>query len=106
MPKGDRINPCLFLKLNKIWGFVPQGVNASNINNPEYDEMSDELKDIIRTAGDKDQVYIDCKGRFPADLDGMSLEYFPKNRAIPTFYFPFRGGNYQSPLVAVKVNFM
>ena len=75
---------------------------AANVDEPEYAAMSAGLKDIIRSEN-KDQVYIDCRGRFPADVEGMSLEYFPKNRAIPSFYFPFSGGNYQSPLVAIKV---
>ena len=75
---------------------------AANVDEPKYDAMSAELKDIIR-AEDKDQVYIDCKGRFPADVEGVSFEYFPKNRAIPSLFFPFNGGNYQSPLVALKV---
>ena len=103
MPELDKVNPCLFLKLNKIWGFKPKGVKAADVDKPEYNAMSAELKQIIRNEGDKDQVYIDCKGRFPADVEGVSLVYFPSNRAIPSFYFPFSGGNYQSPLVAVKV---
>ena len=43
------------------------------------------------------------RGRFPADREGMSLTYFPENQGIPLKYFPFQGGNYHSPLVAVKV---
>ena len=97
------VHSCLLLKFNKIWNFVPKGIKAANVDDPEYDAMSEELKEIIRTAGDADQVYIDCKGRFPADVEGVSLEYFPANRAIPSYFFPFSGGNYQSPLVAVKV---
>ena len=103
MPVNGTVHPCLFLKLNKIWNFVPKGIKAANVDDPEYDAMTEELKEIIRTSGDADQVYIDCKGRFPADVEGVSLEYFPANRAIPSYFFPFSGGNYQSPLVAVKV---
>lgn len=103
MPVDGKVHPCLFLKLNKIWNFRPKGIKAANVDDPEYDDMSKELKEIIRTSNDTDQVYIDCKGRFPADVEGVSLEYFPANRAIPTYFFPFSGGNYQSPLVAVKV---
>ena len=103
MPVAGNVNPCLFLKLNKIWDFVPKGIKAANVDAPEYKDMSEELKEIIRTSGDTDQVYIDCKGRFPADVEGVNLTYFPANRAIPSYFFPFSGGNYQSPLVAVKV---
>jgi len=103
MPVNGTVHPCLFLKLNKIWNFVPKGIKAANVDDPEYDAMTEELKEIIRTSGDADQVYIDCKGRFPADVEGVGLEYFPANRAIPSYFFPFSGGNYQSPLVAVKV---
>jgi len=83
MPVDGKVHPCLFLKLNKIWNFRPKGIKAANVDDPEYDAMSEELKEIIRTSNDTDQVYIDCKGRFPADVEGVNLTYFPANRAIP-----------------------
>jgi sodium/potassium-transporting ATPase subunit beta len=104
MPENNSVNPCFFLKLNKIWNFVPVGIKAAEVDQPEYDDMTDDLKDIIRGEGDADQVYIDCKGRFPADQENIDIEFFPKNQAFPSYYFPFLGGNYQSPLVAIKVN--
>ena len=35
--------------------------------------------------------------------EALSFSYYPANQGIPLKYFPFRGGNYQAPLVAIKV---
>jgi len=103
------LEPCVFLKLNKLWGWSPEGVKVAELNTTKYDDMTDSLKEKIRAERDLTEkghskfVHMDCRGRFPADLEGMSVEYFPSNQGIPLKYFPFQGGNYHSPLVALKV---
>ncbi len=49
------------------------------------------------------QVWIDCKGEYPADVEGLGeLKYFP-TRGIPNYYFPYENQKgYQSPVVAVQ----
>jgi len=70
--------------------------------------MSKELKDKIKSENTDNvfanNVYMDCKGRYAADREALTLTYFPENQGLPIKYFPFTGGNYQSPLVAVKVS--
>ena len=75
-----------------------------NLDDPEFDTMTDKLKNQLKTEGAGDNIYIDCWGRNVADREGMTLEYFPANQAISLKYFPYTGGNYHSPLVAIKVS--
>jgi len=105
------INPCFFIKLNKIFGFKPQGISKADLDSDDqmkldervYKEMPDDIRNAI-TDDSADKVYFDCQGRFPADREGMKLEFFPAHKSISiSKHFPYMGGNYQSPLLAVKV---
>jgi len=93
--------PCIFLKLNRIFG-----VNNDPFNDPESlpDEMPQNLKDHIKEQEDKDQVWVDCRGEYPADEEGMGeIHYFPESRGFPSYYFPYeKQADYESPLVAVQ----
>lgn len=105
MPVDGNVQPCLFLKLNKIWAWEPKGVKVAELDDPKYADMTDTLKQKIKADGgdQASHVYMDCKGRFPADTQDVTLTYYPENQGLPLRYFPFKGGNYQSPMVAVKV---
>ena len=100
---GDRnVEPCVFLKLNKIYDWQPE---AFTVEDAEYeDEMTDELKEIIKTESDKNQIWFDCKGRFAADKEALNMTFYPSSQGIPLKYFPFQGGYYEPPLVAVKLH--
>lgn len=99
------VNPCIFLKFNKIYNWEPVPVNVENIDQEEYSDMTDKLKDIIKKAEDKNQIWLDCKGRFAADKERLDMTFFPPSQGIPIKYFPFRGRDaYQPPLVAVRLN--
>jgi len=101
---GDEmIAPCIFLKLNKIFSWTPEKIDPGTLDKKIYDTMSDKLKTIIREQGDANNIYFDCMGRYPGDKDSVSITFYPPNQAIPAMYFPYRGGNYQSPMVAIKV---
>jgi len=98
------INPCIFLKLNKIWGWEPQPIRPEYVD--DYYEMTEQLKNIIRNAPDSNQVWFDCQGRFAADKEALGdITYFPRSQGIPiNSYFPYLGGDYEPPLVAVRLN--
>jgi len=108
LPVAGKIEPCLFIKLNKIFNWEPIGVNVTELDSDKYADMSKELKDKIKSENTDNvfanNVYMDCKGRYAADREALTLTYFPENQGLPIKYFPFTGGNYQSPLVAVKVS--
>ena len=99
------INPCIYLKFNKIYNWEPVPVSVEDIDKEQYVDLTDELKDIIKTTEDKNQIWLDCQGRFAADKERVDMTFFPQSQGIPIKYFPFRGGDaYQPPLVAVRLN--
>ncbi|KAJ8920639.1 hypothetical protein NQ315_004778 [Exocentrus adspersus] len=99
-PKGG---PCIFLKLNKIYNWVPEYYNSSNM--PNDNTMSEHLKqDIINAeaANEHRLVWVTCEGENPADKENIgTLRYIPY-RGFMSQYFPFQNQDgYLSPLVAV-----
>merc|ERR1712106_90104 len=100
------INPCIFLKLNKIYGWEPTPLTWETIEKypSDYEDMTDELKEIIKNTEDPDQIWMDCKGRYAADKEVLDMDFFPESQGIPIKYFPFQGGKYEPPLVAVRLN--
>uniref|UniRef100_A0A1D1Y1U2 Sodium/potassium-transporting ATPase subunit beta-2 n=1 Tax=Anthurium amnicola TaxID=1678845 RepID=A0A1D1Y1U2_9ARAE len=104
--------PCIFLKLNKIYGWVPEYFNTSN-NLPK--NMPEDLKAIVRKNERKDPtavptksvlelntVWVSCEGENPADVENIGpINYAPK-RGFPSYFFPYTNTpGYLSPLVAI-----
>jgi len=98
----SKVEPCVFLKLNKIYDWQPEAITVEEAENEN--EMTDELKEIIKTESDKNQIWFDCKGRFAADKEALDMTFYPSSQGIPLKYFPFQGGYYEPPLVAVKLH--
>ncbi|XP_050458136.1 sodium/potassium-transporting ATPase subunit beta-2-like [Cataglyphis hispanica] len=95
--------PCIFIKLNRIYGWVPEYYNDTQ-NLP--DEMPDELVQYIRNvdASWLNTVWVSCKGDNPHDRESIGpLNYFPKGHGFPGFYYPYKNtAGYLSPVVAVQ----
>ena len=52
--------------------------------------MPRELVQHIKKQSDRNQVWIDCHGENPADIEALGpIEYFPKSRGFPEYYFPY-----------------
>jgi len=129
---GKQVTPCIFIKLNNIWGWNPKPVECGDPHTKGTDgkpkdfcpkSLTDHMANTSISHmgrnfpdGHQDRIFIDCKGRGAADQEAIEggLEYFPKTRAIPiTGYFPYTGQRnnngedknvgYHPPLVAVKV---
>lgn len=98
--------PCMYLKLNKIYGVENRHYDGTT----EYDgkvfpdEMPKSLQDHIKKQDNKEQVWVNCRGEYPADVEALGEpEYFPATRGFPGYYFPYEKQNdYQSPIVAVR----
>ncbi|XP_078389954.1 sodium/potassium-transporting ATPase subunit beta-2-like [Cetorhinus maximus] len=71
--------PCIFIKMNKIIGFLP---------------------------GEGKTPYVSCEGKVRDTNNVRELQYFPPNGTLDLMYFPYYGKkahvNYTQPLVAVK----
>lgn len=93
--------PCIYLKLNRIYG-LDNTVYSDPENLPE--DMPEELKKHIKTASNKDQVWVECHGEYPADRENLGqIKYYPADRGFPSYYFPYENQDgYQSPVVAVQ----
>merc|ERR1712122_46018 len=123
------VTPCIFFKLNNIWGWEPKPVKCATNNDalePEIDAEDglpkdlcpDSLKAHMNSAAGKgvvdDSIFIDCRGRNVADQEALAgkITYFPASRALPIKYFPYLGQRnqvdkevgYHSPLVAIQVD--
>jgi len=97
----DQGKPCVYLKLNKIIQLKNEAYKVDEL--PE--EMPAPLKTHIAAQADKDQVWIECHGEYPADIEGLgTINYFPAGQGFPAKYFPYKGKSepYQSPLIAVQ----
>ncbi|KAJ1524229.1 hypothetical protein ONE63_010747 [Megalurothrips usitatus] len=97
----NKSSPCVFVKLNKIFGWVPEYYNDT-ADLPK--DMPQELKDHIdRTPISKrNTIWVSCEGENPADIENVGpIEFFPE-RGIPGFYFPYENQDgYLSPVVAI-----
>lgn len=99
----DKATPCLFLKLNKIYGVENDHYNSKN--DPDIpDDFPEGLADHIDAQEDKEQVWVNCKGEYPADQEALGEPvYYPASRGFPGYFFPYsKQENYQSPIVAVQ----
>ena len=68
----DSGTPCIFLKLNRIYG----------LNNEPYEEptaeMPNALKERIKKQPNKKQVWVNCEPKYPADQEMLkTVKYFP-----------------------------
>ncbi|XP_014102717.1 sodium/potassium-transporting ATPase subunit beta-2 isoform X1 [Bactrocera oleae] len=97
-------SPCVFLKLNKIYGWIPEYYNDSK---DLPDNMPTSLKTYIGEV-EKSQshklntIWVSCEGENPADQENIgSVNYLPI-RGFPGYFYPYQNSEgYLSPLVAV-----
>jgi len=112
--KSNKTEPCIFIKLNTIWGWVPKPYDCDKEKGEDSEGrcLPDIEKHLAKQGADKNNfVYINCRGRYAADQEALAdgLQYFPENQGLPISYFPYvgkgagAGGNYHAPLVAVKI---
>ena len=102
-----QIEPCILLKINRIFGWEPEEYTDDDLNEDEEESenpIPENVKTLIRA--NRRKLYLDCQGENPADreiLDGK-LKYYPEDQGISYKYFPYNHAhkNYQNALVAVK----
>lgn len=104
-----KLGPCIFLKLNKIYGWTPEYYNSTN-NLPA--NMPQELKNhIALMAATKphtlNTVWISCEGENPADIENLGpIKYLPEDsHGFPGYFFPFENSEgYLSPPIAIHID--
>ncbi|XP_033226873.1 sodium/potassium-transporting ATPase subunit beta-2-like [Belonocnema kinseyi] len=97
-----KASPCVFLKLNKIYGWRPEFYNETN-KLPE--KMPESLKRYIRSIPEKQRntIWVSCEGENPADQENIGpIDIIPPHQGFPGYYYPYENAEgYLSPLVAV-----
>ncbi|EEB16200.1 sodium/potassium-transporting ATPase subunit beta-2, putative [Pediculus humanus corporis] len=99
--------PCIFLKLNKIYGWKPDYYNDTD-NLPE--SMPTDLKEHIALQKAMDSkllntIWVSCQGENPLDRENIGpVHYIPRNRGFPGYFYPFENNEgYLSPLLAIHL---
>lgn len=99
--------PCIFLKLNRIYGWIPEYYNDTNdlpIKMPK--QLRDHIYNVSKIDRDMlNTVWVSCEGENPADLEYIGpINYYPI-QGFPGYYFPYENADgYLSPLVAVNIH--
>lgn len=92
-------SPCIFLKLNRIFGWKPK-----YYTDPLDDMPEDLWNHINNTANvaERKQIWVSCQGVDDVDKENVrGFNYFP--RGFASFYYPYRNyPNYISPIIAVQ----
>nr|XP_029709597.1 sodium/potassium-transporting ATPase subunit beta-1-like [Aedes albopictus] len=97
----NKSTPCIFVKMNRIYGWVPEYYEIDEL--PE--NMPADLVDHIKSLPEKErkQVWVSCNGISPADREIIGpIAYYP-TRGFPGYFFPYiNTPGYLSPLLAVQ----
>ncbi|XP_037928238.1 sodium/potassium-transporting ATPase subunit beta-2 isoform X2 [Teleopsis dalmanni] len=97
-------SPCVFLKLNKIYGWIPEYYNDSRTLPKEMPKnLKEYISNVETTENHKmNTIWVSCEGENPADQENIGpVDYLPI-RGFPGYFYPYQNSEgYLSPLVAV-----
>ena len=80
---------CVYLKLNRIWGWTPRPIDAADITKAGKSWQEDFVRHW-QSQDDKNFVWMSCKTKNDEEQANFEdFEYFPNNRGIDLKYFPF-----------------
>jgi len=102
--------PCILLKLNKIFGWLPDYYNISDTDKPVPETVPQALRDKMKENEEKGtpelnkRVWLECKGENPADVENAgSIKYYP-DQGFSANYFPYKNQpGYLSPAVFIQL---
>ncbi|XP_065163353.1 sodium/potassium-transporting ATPase subunit beta-2 isoform X1 [Atheta coriaria] len=96
--------PCIFLKLNKIYGWKPEYYNNTGLPPNMPPHLKEQLQNMNYGPNEYAHkfVWVTCEGENPADIENIGpIQFFP-SAGFSGKYFPFMNQDgYLSPLVAV-----
>jgi sodium/potassium-transporting ATPase subunit beta len=99
----DLGTPCILVKLNRIYGWVPKPYTKEEA--AKETKIPPKIKAAIEKAsGPKDEgVYISCEGENPADKENIGELSYAPSQLIHKTYFPYTNQpGYLSPFVMVQ----
>jgi sodium/potassium-transporting ATPase subunit beta len=114
-------SPCVLIKLNKIFNFVPEPYTEKTLSKADERGMPKYLQKQILTYAKSstkfdqsklDSTWVSCEGENPGDVENIGkLEYYAPGSeisgtqfyGIPNFYYPYMNQDgYQTPFLFVK----
>lgn len=100
----DQGKPCVILKLNRIFGLVPEYYNNTDDLPTGFPKALRQRIDKLAKSKDRNKVWMECQGENPGDTEAMGdISYYPEDQGFSSEYFPYLNQpNYQSPLVAIQ----
>lgn len=100
--KDSGVKPCVIVKLNKIFGLVPEPYKPEDADS--LTDVPENLRKLIKDPSEPRRVYIECHGENAADEEALSdIKYYPDHQGVPMGYFPHQvKTNLVSPAVAVQ----
>ncbi|XP_055343783.1 sodium/potassium-transporting ATPase subunit beta-2-like [Paramacrobiotus metropolitanus] len=94
--------PCVLLKLNKIFGWVPEPYNATDIANKNYPEDLQRYVEKQKITLKPDQLYYTCSGQDSVDKENIGPIRIHPESFSPNF-FPYENRpNYLTPVAMVE----
>jgi len=89
----DKGNPCILIKLNKIYGWEPE----------PYTDRDLWPKNMPAHNGSYGGIVITCEGENPADKENIGPIRYSPSQTIKASYFPYTNQpGYQAPFVMVQ----
>ncbi|XP_050389779.1 sodium/potassium-transporting ATPase subunit beta [Patella vulgata] len=90
-PDGE---PCVLLKLNKIFNWIPE----------KYTDLPEDMpEDVKADYFTKSQIWISCEGENPGDSENLGTPVFYPTQGLGLQYFPFQNQKgYLAPVIFVK----
>jgi len=101
---NGNVNPCVYIKLNRVFDLVPEPIASAD----ELPETADQaVKDQLEAAGYPAKLLIHCQGEYPADKEALAdrLAVHPEDQSISLKYFPMTSKyNKQNAMIALQFN--
>lgn len=93
--------PCIFLKLNKIFGWKPEFYQKEDLPESMPPSLANTIRNITVNSH-LETIWLSCEGVTAADVEHLGrIEYLPQP-GFPGYFFPYRNNEgYLPPLVAI-----
>lgn len=97
----NTMSPCIFLKLNRIFGWQPEYYTTAQEDMPE--DLTLHIQNNTHSEAERNQIWVTCEGVDDVDKENVQgFRYYPQGFA--GYYYPYKNyPNYLSPIVAVEL---